>query len=112
MEISHTGAVDGFEVVGYPVNRLDRAFRLLDLGNHFRVPHATPLKFCNEVTVDLHELSGERFSFEQVGHLRFDALEAASDRSNGCGGGDGDHQRVAQPVLLDALAQGLPALGI
>ena len=66
------------------------------------VPEAELFQFEHQIAVDLQELAGERFAFEEVRNLRLDAFVAADDGGDRRGGRDGDEQRVAQARRSDA----------
>jgi hypothetical protein len=69
----------------------------LDLHTNGSGPETTRLEFADEVRVDLQELARHRLAFDQVGHLRLDALVTPGDRRDGRRRRDRDHQRVAHP---------------
>ena len=80
--------------------------------SYTHLPQAELLQLVDQVAVDLQEVTRQRFALEQVAGLRFHALVATGDGRDGRGRGDGDQQGVAQAMLLDPLAQAVPALSL
>src|SRR5436189_2081293 len=56
----------------------------------------------------MNKIAAKCFAFEEVRHLRLDALVAAGDRSDRRGRGDCDHQAIAQAMGFDLFTKRVP----